>query len=220
MRSWRGKLSLTTLLAVLLVVSMLAVGCGSRPELPDAAAPAAEEAAAPAAEEAAPAEAEPAAAAETGERNTKTEWDGTYNEAPMLKEMVAAGSIPAVEERLPAEPLIVEPYESIGKYGGTWRRAFLGVKDFHAWGRINYDPVLRWAPDFADPIEEGIAKAWEWNDEGTELTLTFREGMKWSDGAPFTVDDILFWWEYIELDTNITPSPHIEWTVDGEPMTL
>ncbi|MEZ4633618.1 MAG: ABC transporter substrate-binding protein [Caldilineaceae bacterium] len=208
------------MLAVLLVVSMLAVGCGSRPELPDAAAPAAEEAAAPAAEEAAPAEAEPAAAAETGERNTKTEWDGTYNEAPMLKEMVAAGSIPAVEERLPAEPLIVEPYESIGKYGGTWRRAFLGVKDFHAWGRINYDPVLRWAPDFADPIEEGIAKAWEWNDEGTELTLTFREGMKWSDGAPFTVDDILFWWEYIELDTNITPSPHIEWTVDGEPMTL
>ncbi|MEZ4615191.1 MAG: hypothetical protein R2867_06725 [Caldilineaceae bacterium] len=26
--------------------------------------------------------------------------------------------------------------------------------------------------------------------------------------------------ENIELDTNITPSPHIEWTVDGEPMTL
>ncbi len=65
-----------------------------------------------------------------------------------------------------------------------------------------------------------LAKDWEWNEEGTELTLYFREGLKWSDGAPFTVDDIIFWWEAIENDTNITPAVHLEWTVDGEPMTL
>jgi len=209
-------------LSFALILSLLLAACGPRPELPEAApqeaaAPAAE--AAPAAAEAAPAE-NAATESVAAERNTKTEWDGAYNEAPMLKEMVASGAIPAVEERLPVEPLIVEPYESIGKYGGTWRRAFTGVKDFHAWGRINYDPVLRWAPEFSDPIQPGLAKAWEWNDEGTELTLHFREGLKWSDGVPWTVDDIVFWWENIELDTNITPSPHIEWTVGGEPMTL
>ncbi|MCB0094879.1 MAG: ABC transporter substrate-binding protein [Caldilineaceae bacterium] len=215
--------------ALMVVLSMALSACGPRPELPDAA-PAAEESAAEA--EAAPAEeaaapTEPAAesaaesdAAASGERNTQTEFNGAYNEAPMLKEMVAAGEIPALEDRLPKEPLMVEPYESIGLYGGTWRRAFLGVKDFHAWGRINYDPVLRWAPEFSDPIQPGLAKEWSWNDEGTELTLVFREGLKWSDGEPWTVDDIIFWWEHIELDTNITPSPHIEWTVNGEPMTL
>jgi peptide/nickel transport system substrate-binding protein len=210
-----------SLVSLVVILALLLGACGPRPAMPEAApqeaVPAADEN--PTEAEAAPAESAPSAG-ESAERNTKTEWDGTYNEAPMLKEMVASGAIPAVEERLPAEPLIVEPYESIGKYGGTWRRAFTGVKDFHAWGRINYDPVLRWAPEFSDPIQPGLAKEWSWNEEGTELTLVFREGLKWSDGAPWTVDDIVFWWENIELDTNITPSPHIEWTVDGEPMTV
>ncbi|MCB0122541.1 MAG: ABC transporter substrate-binding protein [Caldilineaceae bacterium] len=212
-----------SLLSLLLILALFVAACGSRPALPDAE-PAADTAAEPAAgsdEAAADTETSTdSVAASSGERNTQTEFNGTYNEAPMWKEAVAAGELPPVEERLPAEPLVVEPYESIGLYGGTWHRAFTGVKDFHAWGRINYDPVLRWAPNFADPIQPSLAKEWSWNDDGTELTLVFREGLKWSDGEPWTVDDIVFWWENIELDTNITPSPHIEWTVGGEPMTL
>jgi len=45
-----------------------------------------------------------------------------YNEAPMLADMVAAGTLPAVEERLPDESdvQVVAPVESIGQYGGTW----------------------------------------------------------------------------------------------------
>ena len=205
------------LISAMIVLSMVFAACGARPELPAAeeAAPAEEAAAEEEAstEEAAAEEAAPAEEAAAG-----ADYDG--KEAPMLAEMVAAGELPPLEERLPLEPLVVEPYESLGEYGGTWHRAFRGVKDFHAWGRINYDPVLRWAPDFAEPIMPGLAKEWSWNDEGTELTLVFREGLKWSDGEPWTVDDIIFWWEAIETDTEITPSPHIEWTVDGEPMTL
>ena len=143
-----------------------------------------------------------------------------YNEAPMLKELVRAGELPPVEQRLPEEPLVVEPVESIGQYGGTWHRAFLGVKDFHALGRLIYEAVLRWPRDPADPIQPGLAKAWKWSKNGTELTLYFRKGLKWSDGAPFTVDDITFWWEDIELDKNITAAPHGEWVVNGEPMEL
>ena len=37
-----------------------------------------------------------------------------YNEAPMLAEMVAAGSLPALEERLPSNPMVIEPLEQIG----------------------------------------------------------------------------------------------------------
>ncbi len=41
-----------------------------------------------------------------------------YNEAPVLRVKVAAGELPPVEERLPEEPLVVEPLEEIGQYGG------------------------------------------------------------------------------------------------------
>ena len=115
---------------------------------------------------------------------------------------------------------MVVPTESIGQYGGTWRRAFRGIADFHAFGRINYEPMLRWPLDPAGPVEAGLAKEWTFNEDGTELTLVLREGLKWSDGEPFTTADITFWWDDIELNPEITPAPHAEWVVNGEPMTL
>ena len=147
-------------------------------------------------------------------------WAQQYNEAPMLQEMVAAGDLPPVGERLPEDPLVVEPVDSVGQYGGTWRRAFKGIKDFHAFGRLNYEPMLRWPRDPKDPVQPGLAREWTWSEDGTELTLHLRRGLKWSDGAPFTVDDIIFWWEAIETDTNITAAPHAEWVIDGQPMEL
>ncbi|MBZ0303553.1 MAG: ABC transporter substrate-binding protein [Anaerolineae bacterium] len=144
----------------------------------------------------------------------------TYQEAPMLAEKVAAGELPPVEGRLPENPLVVEPVESVGEYGGVWRRAFRGIADFHAYGRTVYDPVLRWPRDPKDPVQPGLAERWEWNADSTELTLYFRKGLKWSDGEPWTVDDVIFWWEAIETDTNITPAIHGEWVVNGQPMEL
>jgi peptide/nickel transport system substrate-binding protein len=148
------------------------------------------------------------------------ELPSEYSEAPMLAEMVAAGELPPIDERLPEKPIMVLPVKSVGQYGGTWHRAFLGVADFHALGRLIYESVLRWPRDPKDPIQPGLAEAWEWSDDGLELTLYFRKGLKWSDGVPFTVDDIIFWWEDIENDPEITASPHIEWLAGGEPMEL
>jgi len=144
----------------------------------------------------------------------------TYGEAPQLAEMVSAGELPPVEERLPENPLVVLPVKDVGEYGGTWYRGWRGINDFHCYGRIVYDPILRWPRDPKDPVQPGLAEAWEWNDDGTELTLYLRKGLKWSDGEPFTVDDITFWWDDIENDPNITSAIHAEWVVNGEPMTL
>jgi peptide/nickel transport system substrate-binding protein len=83
-----------------------------------------------------------------------------YNEAPMLAEMVASGDLPPVGERLPAEPMVVPPIESIGQYGGTWYRGWRGINDFHCYGRINYEPMLRWPRDPRDPVQPGLAKDW------------------------------------------------------------
>lgn len=119
---------------------------------------------------------------------------GKFGEAPGLAEMVKAGSLPPVEERLPAEPMVIPVTEEIGQYGGTWRRAFKGVSDYHAYGRVNYEPILRWPRDPQDSVQPGIASAWEFSEDGSAITLYMRKGIKWSDGAPFTVDDMIFWW--------------------------
>ena len=147
-------------------------------------------------------------------------WAQQYREAPMLRAMVGAGDLPPVAERLPQDPLVVEAVDSVGQYGGTWRRAFKGIKDFHAFGRLNYEPMLRWPRDPKDPVQPGLAREWTWSDDGTELTLHLRRGLKWSDGAPFTVDDVIFWWEAIETNKEITSAPHAEWVINGEPMEL
>ena len=62
----------------------------------------------------------------------------TYSEAPELRTLVEKGELPPVEERLPDEPLVVEPYEEIGQYGGSWLRMMKGTSDFHAYGRCVY----------------------------------------------------------------------------------
>ena len=37
-----------------------------------------------------------------------------------------------------------------------------------------------------------LATGFEWNDAGTEMTITTREGVKWSDGEDFTAEDVAF----------------------------
>src|SRR5437763_781196 len=40
-----------------------------------------------------------------------------FNEAPTLADLVKQGKLPPVEQRLPAEPLVIKPLREIGKYG-------------------------------------------------------------------------------------------------------
>src|SRR3989441_5373884 len=53
----------------------------------------------------------------------------TFKEAPQLAELVKAGKLPPVQERIGQDPLVVKPLREIGKYGGTWRRGFTGAVD-------------------------------------------------------------------------------------------
>ena len=52
-----------------------------------------------------------------------------FREAPALSALVRQGELPTVGERLPAEPLVIEPLHAIGAYGGTWHRGFTGPAD-------------------------------------------------------------------------------------------
>ncbi len=144
---------------------------------------------------------------------------GMYNEAPALAEMVAAGELPPVDERLPAEPLVIEPVEEIGQYGGTWR--LVDNNDSNGWTQmtIGVEPFLKWNRD-VNGFRPNIVASWEWNDEATELTVNFRQGIKWSDGDPMTVDDYLFWWNDMVLDDDVPVNAPFGTTVRGELMSV
>lgn len=142
----------------------------------------------------------------------------TYNEAPMLADQVASGALPAVADRLPDEPLVVTPAEQIGVYGGTMVDTTEGgrLAEFRHYG---YEPLVRWSVDGSEIIPN-IAKSWEISDDATTYTFHLREGMKWSDGEPFTAKDILFWWEHVETNTDLNPKPRGLFVVDGEAATV
>jgi peptide/nickel transport system substrate-binding protein len=40
--------------------------------------------------------------------------------------------------------------------------------------------------------ENWLAESWEYNKDFTEITMKLRNGIEWSDGTPFTADDVVF----------------------------
>jgi len=142
-----------------------------------------------------------------------------FSEAPMLRIKVAAGELPPVEERLPEEPVVIMPVEEIGQYGGTWHRAWLGVSDVGGMQRIVAERIIKFNSDGSKIIPE-IAKSWEVSEEGKVFTFYLRKGIRWSDGAPFTAEDIRFWYEDVLLNKELTPIFPSFLIVDGEPGKL
>jgi ABC-type transport system substrate-binding protein len=166
--------------------------------------------------------------ADTGEQKQQGKQGGVSaggsaqkgKEAPELAELVEAGDLPAVEERLPEKPMVVEPIDQIGQYGGTWNSAILGSADVvWLWRTVGYEPLVRWDPEWTEPIPN-VAKSVEVAGSGREYTFKLREGMKWSDGKPFTADDIVFAYEDVLLNEDLTPEVPITFVGGDEPAKI
>ncbi len=143
-------------------------------------------------------------------------------EAPVLAKEVAEGRLPPVNERLPEKPLVAKHeyagFEQAGVYGGTWHNFHSGT-DLGAWKMIGaYAPLIRWNWACTD-LEPGLAESWSFNEDGTELTLKLRRGVRWSDGEPYTSEAFAFWYELC-LDDRHRYAPPVWSRVDGEPMTV
>ena len=140
----------------------------------------------------------------------------SLKQAPMLDELVQAGTLPPVEQRVPEEPLVIKPLEEIGKYGGTLRRGFTGPGDDENGNRyVSGDKLVFW--DYTGTeFRPALAKSWEFSDGDRIFTIQLRKGHKWSDGAPFTADDFVFWYEDIYLNKDLVPTPHASFAINGK----
>lgn len=141
----------------------------------------------------------------------------TFKEAPMLNELVKAGRLPAVDQRVPSEPLVIQPLRSVGKYGGTWRRGFIGPQDVENGNRIRAADKPLFFDITATQVVPNAIRHWEVSADGKRTTLHLRKGMKWSDGAPFTTDDFMFWFEEIYKNKDLVPAPAPELSINGKP---
>lgn len=147
-----------------------------------------------------------------------------YSEPAWVTAFVDAGKLPPVAERLPKEPLVYKTAnmpDGPGVYGDVMRHVIGGRPEgwnfwagqSYGWGGIDIGLVeclTRTGPLFTvnstdlQPLPN-LAKSWEWSEDGKVLTIRLIEGAKWSDGDPFDVEDIEFYWNDVVMDENVTP---------------
>lgn len=58
--------------------------------------------------------------------------------------------------------------------------------------------------DENDEIVGNLAESWEFNEDGTELTIKLVEGVKFHNGAVLTAEDVVFTFDYIYNNTTLT----------------
>ena len=118
--------------------------------------------------------------------NCKMSFSANPDIAALNGKIKGNPDLPALADRIPAEPLVVVPYDSVGTYGGTLdvlsNATEAGTSDFLSVRHVN---LVRFSDDL-QTIVPNVAKGWEWNADFTKLTFHLRKGHKWSDGAPFT----------------------------------
>jgi peptide/nickel transport system substrate-binding protein len=158
----------------------------------------------------------------------------SYTEAPELAALVEQGKLPPVEERLPREPRVLKQGQMVdgpGVHGGVWRDTFAvpveswnwGAGQTQGWFGVNelvqealVDLFPMWMMENPEPAPR-LATSWEWSEDGHQLTMHLIEGARWSDGTPFTADDVLFTYENYILDPNVPSwSQASAWTYGGE----
>ncbi|MEY8841526.1 ABC transporter substrate-binding protein, partial [Cribrihabitans sp. XS_ASV171] len=138
-------------------------------------------------------------------------------ETPYWQEKVAAGEMPPVAERIPAEPIVVDlaaKGREFGRPGGTLRTMVTRSKDIrqmvvYGYARlVGYDQNYKLVPDLLADFE---------NEANRKFTLHLREGHKWSDGAPFTSADFAYWWNDVANNEYLSPvGPPDFMLVEGE----
>ncbi len=130
-----------------------------------------------------------------------------YREPPEFEAPVKRGAMPPVHLRLPGNPALIQVEEEIGSHGGVWRVAMIGAHDgLLLYRSLGYEHLVRWDPAWRRIIPN-VAQSFHVSDDATRFTFRLRPGLRWSDGQPFTAEDIRFWFDDVLRDPELTERP-------------
>ena len=73
---------------------------------------------------------------------------------------------------------------------------------FSVFGYI-YDGLLTENFALDGKLEPALAESWEISEDKKRIVFTLRDGLKWSDGEPLTVDDVIFTYQDVYLNPKI-----------------
>lgn len=154
----------------------------------------------------------------------------SYAEPAWVADLVKAGKLPALKDRLPPEPVVVDVTKSapdgVGQYGGVLRHvsgsrpqgwnwmagnimAWGGVEEIIDQCLVRNAPLWMLTKERVEPLPQ-LATSWDWSADGHGLTMHLLKGAKWSDGQPFGADDVMFMW-----DDNISDPKVPAWVRQG-----
>ena len=141
--------------------------------------------------------------------------DADQLEAPMLAELVEAGELPPLEERLPSEPMVIDDMpDGVGQFSRAVEKTWLGPSN-DRWGMAkNSEEFLVMISQDGTGVVPNVARELEVLDDSTRFRFHLREGMKWSDGDDFTTEDVQFFWEEIVLAELTRPVNPVFYTGD------
>ncbi len=128
-----------------------------------------------------------------------------YVETPWFREAVAAGALPAVAERLPERPSVVDlggDGREIGRHGGELRMLSGREKDVRMLVVYGYARLVAYDRNFA--LVPDLLESYE-VDEGRIFTLRLRAGLRWSDGHRVSAEDFRYFWEDIAGNETLAP---------------
>ena len=137
-------------------------------------------------------------------------------EPEALKALVEAGTLPKVADRLPKAPRIINVAGlggQPGRHGGTIRTIISGQRDIRlmtltGYQRlIGYDEKLNFQPDVLEDFKI---------EDDRIFDFKLRDGHKWSDGEPFTSEDLRYTWEDVLLNEDLSPGGLAPALVVGE----
>ncbi len=146
---------------------------------------------------------------------------GKYAEAPGLADLVKAGTLPPIDERLPMAPgvsnaVVSEYYQpEIGRYGGMMRNIDTGVQYCDNFILGVQCPIVLTPGYEAKSIVPNIVESFEANSDLSAYTFKLRPGLKWSDGEPVDTQDILYAWEDVWLNQELQSSGPPAWLRSG-----
>ena len=127
--------------------------------------------------------------------------------------LVVDESMGIVELGIPGGQFIAssfEPPKTFNPYAAQETSSTVVIFRLHA-------PLVDQNPMNYQPMP-GLAKSWEISEDGLEVTFYLRRGVKFSDGEPFTADDVIFTVNDIILNCDVPNNQRDSFFIQGKPI--